>query len=151
MTIFVTLAFVAGLLVSLSRQINGRLSLSTSPLQSSFWNQIVGFAALLAVGLVFGGLWPTGVASTPAYVFVGGSLGVVFIATSSWLVGRIGAVNTALLVIGGQMVSGVVLDLLRGAPGSIWARAAGVALILAGMALTQRHQPPQRHDQPHLL
>ena len=138
MTLLVALALVAGVLVSLSRQINGRLALSTSALQSSFWNHIVGSGALLAVGLVFGGLWPAGVASTPAYAFVGGSLGVVFIATGSWLVGRIGAVNTALLVIGGQMVSGVALDLWQGAPGSIWARAAGVALILAGMALTQR-------------
>jgi bacterial/archaeal transporter family-2 protein len=138
MTLLVTLAFVAGLLVSLSRQVNGRLSLSTSPLQSSFWNHIVGFVALLAVGLGVGGLWPAGLATTPAYAFVGGSLGVVFIAASSWLVGRIGAVNTALLVIGGQMVSGVLLDLLRDAPGSLWARAAGVALICAGMVLTQR-------------
>ena len=140
MTLFGTLAFVAGLLVSLSRQVNGRLALSTSPLQSSFWNHIVGFVALLTVGLVIGGLWPAGLANTPAYAFIGGSLGVVFIAASSWLVGRIGAVNTALLVIGGQMVSGVLLDLLRGAPGSIWARAAGVALIIAGMALTQRRR-----------
>ena len=140
MTLFVTLALVAGLLISLSRQVNGRLALSTSPLQSSFWNHIVGFAALLAVGLVFGGMWPMGLASTPAYAFIGGSLGVVFIAASSWLVGRIGAVNTALLVIGGQMVSGVLLDLFRDAPGSIWARAVGVALIVAGMALTQRRK-----------
>lgn len=140
MTLFVTLAFVAGLLVSLSRQVNGRLSLSTSPLHSSFWNHIVGFIALLAVGLVSGGLWPDGVSGTPAYAFIGGSLGVVFIAASSWLVGRIGAVNTALLVIGGQMVTGVILDLIRDAPGNPWARAGGVALILAGMALTQRRR-----------
>lgn len=138
MTLYVTLAFAAGLLVSLSRQVNGRLALSTSPLQSSFWNHVVGCAALLAIGLVFGGLWPAGLTSAPAYTFIGGTLGVVFIAASSWLVGRIGAVNTALMVIGGQMVSGVVLDLLRGAPGAGWARAAGVALIIAGMALTQR-------------
>ena len=140
MTLFVTLAFLAGLLVSLSRQINGRLSLSTSPLQSSFWNHAVGFVALLLVGLVFGGLWPSGLSTAPWHAFIGGPLGVVFIAASSWLIGRIGAVNTALLVISGQMVSGVVLDLIRDAPGSIWARAAGVALILAGMALTLRRR-----------
>ena len=140
MTLFVTLAFVAGLLVSLSRQLNGRLALSTSPLQSSFWNHVVGFAALLVVGLIWGGLWPAGFSDTPAYAFIGGTLGVVFIAAGSWLVGQIGAVNTALLVIGGQMVSGVVLDLIRDAPGNPWARAGGVALIIAGMALTQRRR-----------
>jgi bacterial/archaeal transporter family-2 protein len=140
MILFVSLAFAAGLLVSLSRQVNGRLALSTSALQSSFWNHIVGFVALLAVGLMFGGLWPAGVATTPAYAFIGGSLGVVFIALGSWLVGRIGAVNTALLVIGGQMVSGVLLDLWFKAPGSILARTTGVALIIAGMVVTQRRR-----------
>lgn len=143
MTLFVTLAFLAGLLVSLSRQVNGRLSLSTSPLQSSFWNHVVGFAALLVAGLIFGGLIPAGLGNAPWYAFIGGPLGVVFIAASSWLIGRIGAVNTALLVIGGQMVSGVMLDLIRDAPGSIWARAGGVGLILAGMALTQIRPKPQ--------
>lgn len=140
MSLFVTLAFLAGLLVSLSRQINGRLSLSTSPLQSSFWNHAVGLVALLMAGVVFGGLIPPGLGNAPWHVYIGGPLGVIFIAASSWLIGRIGAVNTALLVISGQMVSGVVLDILRDAPGSIWARAAGVALILAGMALTQRRR-----------
>jgi transporter family-2 protein len=65
---------------------------------------------------------------------------VVFVAAGSWLVARIGAVNTALLVIGGQMVSGVALDLFSAAPPALWASALGVALILAGMALTQRRK-----------
>ena len=44
------LAFAAGLLVSLSRQLNGRLALATSPLVSSFWNHAVGLAALALAG-----------------------------------------------------------------------------------------------------
>lgn len=36
-------AFVIGLLIILSRQVNGRLSLSTTPMISSFWNHLVGF------------------------------------------------------------------------------------------------------------
>ena len=35
------------------------------------------------------------------------------------------------------MISGVILDILMGAPGSPWARAIGVALILAGMYVAQ--------------
>lgn len=137
MALFVTLAFCAGLLVSLSRQVNGRLALATSPLISSFWNHIVGLAALLAAGAVLGGLLPEGLWSAPWQAWIGGPIGVVFIAASSWLIARIGAVNTALLVIGGQMVTGVALDILQGAPGSGWARAGGVGLILAGMWLTR--------------
>ncbi|WP_457580853.1 DMT family transporter [Ensifer canadensis] len=140
MTLPILLACLAGVLVGVSRQVNGRLSLSTSPLIASFWNHIVGFAALTVLGLSIGGLIPAGAADAPWHAYLGGSIGVVFVAAGSWLIARIGAVNTALLVIGGQMVSGVALDLLRGTSATLLASALGVALILAGMALTQRRR-----------
>lgn len=133
-------ALAAGVLVSLSRQLNGRLSLSTSPLIASFWNHFVGFVFLTALGLAIGGLFPEALADMPWWAYIGGPIGVIFVASGSWLIARIGAINTALLVIGGQMVSGVVLDLVRGAPVIVWASALGVVLILAGMALTQRQR-----------
>lgn len=129
---------LAGLLVGLSRQLNGRLALSTSPLIASFWNHIVGFALLSVLGLAIGGLIPVGAGDAPWHAYIGGPIGVVFVAAGSWLIARIGAVNTAMMVIGGQMVSGVVLDLVRAVPTTLWASALGVVLILAGMALSQR-------------
>lgn len=140
MTLPILLACLAGVLVGVSRQVNGRLSLSTSPLIASFWNHIVGFGALTILGLSIGGLIPAGAADAPWHAYLGGSIGVVFVAAGSWLVARIGAVNTALLVIGGQMVSGVALDLLQGVSAGLLASVLGVALILAGMALTQRRR-----------
>ncbi|WP_127754412.1 MULTISPECIES: DMT family transporter [unclassified Devosia] len=133
-------AFVAGLLVILSRQVNGRLSLSSTPLISSFWNHGVGFVFLSAIALVIGGLIPSNLAAIPWWVFTGGALGVVFVASGSWLLPRIGAVNSTLLVIAGQMVCGVIFDMLRGAPVTLWAASLGVVMILAGMALTQRRR-----------
>lgn len=138
MTTAIAFALLAGVLVGLSRQLNGRLSLSTTPLISSYWNHIVGFGLLCLAGLALGGLFLPGWQDTPWYAYLGGPVGVIFVASGSWLVARIGATNTALLVIGGQMVSGVVFDLLRGAPMTLWASAAGVALIMAGVVLTQR-------------
>ena len=138
MTLAITYALLAGLLVGLSRQLNGRLALSTTPLVASFWNHIIGFAILTLLGMLVGGLVPAGAADAPWHAYVGGPIGVVFVAAGSWLIARIGAVNTALLVIGGQMVSGVALDLIRAVPTTLWASALGVVLILAGMALTQR-------------
>jgi transporter family-2 protein len=136
----VALATLAGVLVGVSRQVNGRLSLSTSPLVSSFWNHVVGFGLLTAIGLGLGGLFPASAAAAPWYAYVGGPLGVVFVAAGSWLIPRIGATNTALLIIGGQMISGVALDLLSAAPRPILTSAIGVAMILGGMALTQRRR-----------
>ncbi|KXG86033.1 DMT family transporter [Agrobacterium bohemicum] len=138
MTFWIAVAFAGGVFVSLSRQINGRLSLSNSPLIASLWNHLVGFVVLTALGLAIGGLLPSGAADAPWYAFIGGPIGVIFIASGSWLIPRIGAVNTALLVISGQMVSGVVLDLFSDQPPKAWASALGVLLILAGMVLTQR-------------
>lgn len=138
MTLWIAVAFAGGVFVSLSRQINGRLSLSNSPLIASLWNHLVGFVVLTALGLAIGGLLPSGAADAPWYAFIGGPIGVIFIASGSWLIPRIGAVNTALLVISGQMVSGVVLDIFSDQPPKAWASALGVLLILAGMVLTQR-------------
>ena len=140
MIIPILFAFSAGLLIILSRQVNGRLSLSSTPMISSFWNHIVGFVVLTVLGLVIGGLIPANIAEIPWWVFSGGAIGVVFVASGSWLITRIGAVNSTMLVISGQMVSGVVFDFLRGEPITLWACALGVTLIIAGMALTQRRR-----------
>ncbi|SMY05978.1 DMT family transporter [Flavimaricola marinus] len=144
MVVFVLLAVSAGICVGLSRQVNGRLALSGSPMQASFWNHIVGFGALTLVGLIVGGLLPPAEADIPVWAWFGGPIGVVFVASGSWLIARIGAANTALLVIAGQMVTGVVLDMITGAPGNLLPRVAGVVLILCGMALTNRRPGQKR-------
>ncbi len=130
---FATLALLAGVLVSLSRQINGRLALSTSAMESSFWNHLVGLIFVTLLALAVGGLFAGEPTEAPWWAFVGGPVGVVFIAAGSWLIPRIGAAQTAMLIIAGQMVSGVVLDVAMSAPGEPWVRVIGVALILAGM------------------
>lgn len=133
-------ACLAGILVGLSRQLNGRLSLSTSPLLASMWNHLIGFVALTALGLVIGGLLPAGAANAPWHAYLGGPIGVVFVAAGSWVIARIGAMNTALLIIGGQMVSGVVLDLFRSAAPTLWASTLGVGLIIGGVMIAQRRR-----------
>jgi transporter family-2 protein len=70
-------------------------------------------------------------------------VGVLFIAASSWAITRIGAAQTAMLIIAGQMISSVILDLVLGAPGHTTARIAGVVLILAGMWLSRRARAPK--------
>lgn len=132
------MAVAAGALVSLSRQINGRLALSTSALESAFWNHLVGAVALSLVALAFGGLFVDGTEKTPAWAYLGGTVGVVFIALSSWLITRVGAAQTAVLILAGQMVGGLALDLLRGVPGDLVARILGLGLVGAGVWLAGR-------------
>ncbi|OUD09137.1 hypothetical protein BVC71_10555 [Marivivens niveibacter] len=139
MILFSIMAFAGGILVGLSRQVNGRLALSTSAMESSFWNHAVGFVFLCVIVLIFGGLMPTQHAfDVPLIAYAGGMVGVVFIAASSWIIARIGAAQTAVLVIAGQMVSGVALDIILDNAGNPIARTAGVALILTGIFLGRR-------------
>jgi bacterial/archaeal transporter family-2 protein len=145
--LFITFACLAGILVGLSRQLNGRLSLSTSPLLASCWNHIIGFGALTILGMVIGGLLPTRATDAPWYAYLGGPIGVVFVAAGSWVVARIGAVNTALLIIGGQMVSGVALDLFRSDAPSLWASSLGVVLIVGGMTIAQHRRTKEAGSQ----
>jgi transporter family-2 protein len=135
--LYAILALLAGVLVSLSRQINGRLALSTSAMESSFWNHIVGLVFITIVALGVGGLFAGEPQASPWWAYLGGPIGVIFIAAGSWLIARIGAAQTALLIIAGQMISGVLLDVVMGAPGNLWARVIGVGLILAGMWVAQ--------------
>ena len=133
MIIFASLAVFAGVLVSLSRQINGRLALSTSAMESSFWNHLVGLVFITVIALLVGGLFAGEPQAAPWWAYLGGTVGVVFIAAGSWLISKIGAAKTALLIIAGQMVFGVLIDVVMGAPGNLWARILGVSLILTGM------------------
>ena len=137
---FAALAILGGVLVSLSRQLNGSLSMYTSALHSSYWNHIVGLAFITAIGVIFGGLFIGDPWGAPWWAYLGGPIGFIFIAASSWAVLKIGAAQTAMLIIAGQMISGVVLDVLLGTAGNTVARIIGVALILAGM-LVARSQP----------
>ncbi len=71
--------------------------------------------------------------ATPAYTWLGGVIGALFVATSSWALARLGAMACALLVISGQMLTGVWLDSLSRELG--WQAWLGAALILAGVIL----------------
>lgn len=142
MIFFAVLAVSAGALVSLSRQLNGRLALNTSAMESSFWNHFVGLVFILLCAAVAGGLFAGDPFASPWWAYLGGPTGVVFIAAGSWLVPRIGATQTGMLIIAGQMVSGTVIDLVTGAPGNPWARAVGVALVIAGMWVAKGARKP---------
>ena len=130
-------ALFGGVLVGVSRSLNGRLALATTALKASFWNHLVGFVFLSTLALVWRGLMPDHWPEAPVTAWAGGTIGVLFVAAGSWLVARIGAAPTAMLVIAGQMISGVALDLALGTPGGILPRLLGVGLILAGMGLAQ--------------
>ena len=137
MIFVISLAVGAGVLVGLSRQLNGRLALSTNAMESSFWNHIVGLVFVSIAALAIGGLFEGALMEAPWWAYLGGPIGFLFIAAGSWAINRIGAAQTAMLIIAGQMISSVLLDAAMGVDGNLWARALGVTLILGGMWVTR--------------
>lgn len=137
MIFVISLALIAGVLIGLSRQLNGRLAISTNAMESSFWNHIVGLVFVSVLALFTGDLFAGAPMDAPWWAFLGGTIGFVFIAAGSWAIARIGAAQTAMLIIAGQMISGVLIDIAMGVQGNAIARITGVALILGGMWVTR--------------
>jgi bacterial/archaeal transporter family-2 protein len=143
MTLAIVLALAAGVLVAVSRQVNGRLSLSAGALGASFWNHAVGFLALTFAGSVLwlGGpapLIPAGAGEAHWTAYLAGPLGVVFVALGSVAVTRIGAMWTTSLLLAAQMTTGLTIDTLRDAGSSPLIAATGVMTIASGLVLAAR-------------
>ncbi|MBL4829906.1 MAG: DMT family transporter [Aliivibrio sp.] len=140
----VVLALGNGLLIGLCRAINGRLSQSKGAFSASFYNHLVGALLLVFMITLFGYL---NVAETlnwgeiimmdwqhiPIMSYLGGVIGALYVAINSHVLTRIGALKTALLVISGQMVTGVMFDVVGQPFLDSIIQLVGVILIIAGV------------------
>ncbi len=133
----VLIALAGGAAVGMSRSINGRLTMDKGAFSASFWNHFIGFALLTVYILLFHRVGLPLLGQTPLWAFCGGIIGAAFVAISSYVFPRIGANRSALLIIGGQMITGLLIDYLRGTAHFHPGQLAGVALILFGIYLTR--------------
>lgn len=127
------LALLNGVLIGTSRAVNGQLSTRTGPFRASVWNHVVGFVFLTTVLLVLH-TWPNA-SDVPVAAYVGGVFGAFFVAVNSYVFPRLGAMNAAVLVISGQVLSAVAIDCVQHRTMPAPARLAGVALVLLGLCL----------------
>lgn len=133
----ILIALAGGAAVGMSRSVNGRLTMDRGAFRASFWNHFIGFALLSVFVILFERQGMALLAEVPAWAFTGGVIGAVFVAISSYVFPRIGAARSALLIIGGQMIVGLLIDYLRGTAQFSIGQPAGVALILFGIYLTR--------------
>lgn len=134
---YVLIALLAGAFVGMSRSINGRLGMDRGAFKASFWNHLSGFLLLTVFVLLFerGNFHTLGL--VPSWAFTGGVLGAGFVAVSAYVFPRIGAARSAVLIIGGQMIAGLLIDQLQVASGLHPGQLLGVLLILLGIYLTR--------------
>lgn len=145
MALFIFLAVLNGICISLSRILNGRLGLDRTAITSSYWNHLIGFIFLSLLVLLVHDSSFSLPQNAPLSAYAGGVIGVLFVTINSLVLPKIGAMRTSLLVISGQMLVGVLLTLillfLKGQTllYMIWP-IAGMILILLGVYLNQQRQ-----------
>ncbi|MGB7998444.1 MAG: DMT family transporter, partial [Photobacterium halotolerans] len=112
---------------------------------SSYWNHLIGFIFLSLLVLLVHGSSFSLPQNAPLSAYAGGVIGVLFVAINSFVLPRIGAMRTSLLVISGQMLVSVSLSLVllfikgQSLLDMIWP-IAGMILILFGVYLNQQRQ-----------
>lgn len=144
----VLLAVSAGLGTAVQQAVNARVSReSRSPLTAATVNFTVGLIALVAIGgvlLLTGAMrlqpWPA-----DWWLYVGGPIGLLFIALSAWAVRGLGVLLFSLLTIAGMLVGSVIIDVVAPAAGGPlgWPQWLGLALIVVAVLLATYRPGPR--------
>lgn len=135
----VLLAFTAGVAIAVQQAINGRAARAAqNPMSATFYNFLFG---TLALGLAFGLVWTatgTGPAALPAgpwWLYLGGVIGIVFIAIAAWAVPIVGVLLFAVVTIAGQLSGALLLDVLAPTAGTDLAFNLVLGVLLAFLAV----------------
>jgi transporter family-2 protein len=144
----VAVAFIVGAGTSVQQAFNGRVTrASGSPMSATLVNFILGTAILT---LIFAGRWtlagaePHGLAGGPWWAYLGGAVGVIFIALAAWVVPIIGVLVFAVVSIAGQLSGAVILDLVMPTAGTDlgWNLVLGVVLAFVAVGVAAANQRP---------
>jgi len=135
----VVAALVAGLAIAVQQAINGRVGAAAgNPWTAAWVNFTLGSVVLgAALGVAWGltefdpGALPPG----PWWLYLGGTIGVLFIAAATWVVQRLGVLLFALLTITGQLCGALLLDWLAPARGVTFHLTLVAGVLLAGVAV----------------
>lgn len=131
------LPFVAGAGMAVQQAFNGHVNAASgSALTAALVNFATGTATLVLawlVSLVVSGP-PAGLPGNPV-LYLGGLVGIVFIATASFVVSWIGVLLLGLSTVAGQLIGSMLLDALLPAAGEGLAASTVVACVVALLAI----------------
>ena len=142
----VLFALSAGVLIAVQSAINGRVAREArNPMSATFLNFLLG---TIALGVAFGVSWaftdldPSNPTGAPWWAYLGGMIGIVFIAIAVWVVPIVGVLMFALSTIAGQLFGALALDLVVPTPGTevAWNLVAGVLLAFFAVLVAARRR-----------
>lgn len=135
----VVASVLAGALVAFQQAINGRVSrASGSSWAASGLNFALGACALMVAVIVVslvGQPFPWDALPADPWLYLGGPIGVAFIAASAWVVPMLGVLRFALAAIAGQLSGALAWDLLAPTSGSVITPNLYAGLLLAFLAV----------------
>jgi len=106
---------VAGAIVGVQRALNGQINESTHQSFATSWlNFIMGTTFLflfLAIGVLINRTEIVALPSGPWWMYMGGTIGVIYIAFTSTIVQHLGVLTFTLISVGGQLVGSLLIDL----------------------------------------
>ena len=112
----VALCVIAGIGVAVQQALNGRLTtISREPMAAAWANFAVGSFILTLALLMITAIGARALEPLPAgpwWLYLGGIIGATFIATTAWVVGKVGVLAISLLVTAGQLTGALVLDVV---------------------------------------
>ena len=129
------LALFAGTWVGFQRALNGKInSFSKRAFATAQLNFITGTSflfSLLLLRSIFTDHSISNFTTAPWWMFIGGSIGVLYIALSSHVVQHLGVLEFTLFSVGGMLIGSLLIDLIFPTPGTVIS-----PYLLIGIALT---------------
>ncbi|MCP9621872.1 DMT family transporter [Nocardia otitidiscaviarum] len=138
--LLIALPLLAGFGVAWQQAVNGRVGAVGGPPTATLANFLTGTAGLVLVEAVLlaGTGWPTGFPTEP-WLYVGGVIGVAFIALAVVVVRWIGVLLLGLTSVAGQLLMSLVLDVaVPTGPGLSATAVLGCALTFVAVTLAAR-------------
>ena len=135
-------ALIAGGAIALQQGVNGRVAVvARTPLPATLVNFSLGFASLFVVASVLEVVDGAAFTAPPApwhepVLWLGGPIGVAFVMVAAFAVRGLGVLVFSLLTIVGQLVGGVVVDLIAPVPGEAGVGGHTVAAVILSIAAT---------------
>lgn len=111
----IIIVFVGGFMIGVQRALNGQINdISGQSFSTTWLNFFMGTSTLLIL-LIFNtsrGHALVGLPTSPWWIYWGGTIGVLYIASSSVIVAKIGVLSFTLFATGGQLIGSLIFDLI---------------------------------------
>lgn len=130
------LAILAGIFTTIESSINSQLGKYLTPSIATLHSLLVGMTFMLLVNLLLGNVprYAKVTNVNPVWL-IGGFFGASIIYLSSKAIPRLGISNTLILILAGQLVSGLLIDALVNNAEISLKKMAGMILFLAGAVI----------------